>query len=119
VPTGGADVRARLGGEYLGSTGHMPYGQVAMDEADGPLAYALHAALAKPAAAALASVDATRCISGLAYAMILVGIVVIGWQRHSATMGALLAALYGLLPPVIAQLATAAVTVPGAIVIWA
>ncbi len=137
--------RAALGGQYLRQTGNLPYGQTAFEAADGPLMYALHAALLKPASilrpaagsppvasdsstapdsdrapgAALSNLAPARWISGAAHALLLLGIVILGRQYHSATTGAMLAGLYGILAPVAGEVAVAPMTVPGALVVWA
>jgi hypothetical protein len=129
---GDSGICATRDAEYLRTTGQMPYGQLSPcgGGMDGPLMYALQAALLKPAADTSAVVSqkttltpaepqTTRWISGIAEMALLLGIIVLGWQQHSATMGALLAALYGILPPVVTELAAADATVPAALVIWA
>ncbi len=137
--------RVVLGGRYLRETGTLPYGQTAFEAADGPLLYMLHAAFLKPApnvrptagsrpatsapstaadsnrapGAAPLNLAPTRWISGVAHALLLLGIVILGRQYHSATTGAMLAGLYGVLAPVAGEVAMAPLTVPGALVVWA
>ncbi|MGB9624757.1 MAG: hypothetical protein ACPMAQ_07830 [Phycisphaerae bacterium] len=137
--------RAALGGQYLRETGNLPYGQTAFEAADGPLLYMLHAAFVKPASdvrptagsrpptsdpstavgslpapgAASPNLAAARWISGIAHALLLLGIVILGRQYHSATTGAMLAGLYGVLAPVAGEVAIAPMTIPGALVVWA
>lgn len=141
---GEAATRAVVGGEYLRATGMLPYGQIGPGEMSGPLLYTLTAAdwtrvtrlphaIGGPEsrstsgeraggqspAAASPDLKAAKRISGVAHALLLLGIVMLGWQYHSAATGALLAALYGILPPVVGDLAMPNMTVPAALIVWA
>lgn len=131
--------RAAQGGRYLRDTGHMPYGDLVPGQAGGPLTYALYARMlaappatrpdtqavaghaARPAEDSAAAMQAqkARLTAKYAHLALLAGIVALGWQFHSARMGALLAGLFGLLAVVVDQLATPAVTVPAAVLAWA
>ncbi|MBN1488914.1 MAG: hypothetical protein JXA69_03265 [Phycisphaerae bacterium] len=107
------------GSRHLLTTGQMPYGQIANRTDFGPTLYQLHAGRMDPQGSEADDLGVTKSIGALAHAAILLGLVLLGWQMHNASTGALLAALYALFPPVGVMVATAHLTVPAALVIWA
>jgi hypothetical protein len=117
------------GGLTLRATGTLPYGTIddsASGTMNGPLLYALHAQVLPAGGAAEGSREPTadqlaaaKWVGAYGHVLVLLGLLVLGWQFRDGSTGALLASLYGLLPPVIEQMATASATVPAALVLWA
>lgn len=108
-------VAAMGGGRHLAAEGVLPYGQEGLSVGGGPLLYVLHVFLASSPS----DLAPANWIGGTAHALVLLALVVLGWQMHSAALGALLAGLYALFPPVLEQITTPDQTVPAALVLWA
>lgn len=108
-------VEAMTGSSYTRSTGMLPYGQPGITSQNGPLLYLLHASLAGSGTAAAPA----NWVAGAAHALVLLGMVILGWQYHSVRLGAMLAGLYALLPPVLDQVTSPDITVPAGLIIWA